>query len=416
MSKFLVQPIPMPAVYKSSQAWLHRFAILTAIFTFALLFIGGLVTSHQAGLSVPDWPTSYGWNMFTFPTKDWIGGIFFEHTHRLFASLIGLMIMVQAFAWQFNFRGWWRRALWTLLAIGALYLVVEFFQLCLEAAAIQTTAAPLMLTSLFLALSIAVLAFVVLFIVYGNRNELPANRLVSKLSWFTLLGVVIQGTLGGLTVKYYLPPAVSTAHAGLGQAVFCLTLVIAMVTNHKWNDGIVKRIEKSKIGLRVLTLATVVVIFIQLLLGAVMRHTFSGLAIPSWPLAPNGSLIPDFTSFGVAINFAHRTWALVVMLMMFITARSIFRWFPREKSLIVPMMLGMFLLGIQIMLGAITIWSKKAVTPTTLHVSCGAAILGTMVYIMIKSRHLLASKTAHASQVTHRSHALDKNLASVITE
>ncbi|HEX5316963.1 MAG TPA: COX15/CtaA family protein, partial [Candidatus Kapabacteria bacterium] len=89
----------MPVVYKSSQAWLHRFAILTAIFTFALIFVGGLVTSHQAGLSVPDWPTSYGWNMYTFPTKDWIGGIFFEHTHRLFASLIGLLIMVQAFAW-----------------------------------------------------------------------------------------------------------------------------------------------------------------------------------------------------------------------------------------------------------------------------------------------------------------------------
>jgi cytochrome c oxidase assembly protein subunit 15 len=346
MTRSCVREFPMPVVYKSSQAWLHRFAILTAIFTFALLFIGGLVTSHQAGLSVPDWPTSYGWNMFTFPMKDWTGNIFYEHTHRLFASLVGFLIL-------------------------SLAILLQIYE--------------------------------------------PQKR-VKRLAWFALGGVVAQGILGGITVLTYLPPAVSSAHAGLAQAVFCLTLAIAIVTNRKWNDEIIKRTERSKIGLRTLSLATVIVIFIQLLLGAVMRHTFSGLAIPTWPLAPNGSLIPDFTSFGVAINFAHRTWVFVVTIMMFITARSIFRWFPKEKSLIIPMMLGMFLLGIQIMLGAITIWTSKAVTPTTLHVSCGAAILGTMVYIMIKSRHMLAARAAHPSYVTNRTHVLDNNLSPVITE
>lgn len=346
MSQFLVQSFPMPVVYKSSQARLHRFAILTAISTFALLFIGGLVTSHQAGLSVPDWPTSYGWNMFTFPMKDWTGNIFYEHTHRLFASLVG-----------------------------------------------------------FLILSLAILLQI-----YEPRTW------VKRLGWFALGGVVVQGILGGITVLMYLPPAVSSAHAGLAQAVFCLTLAIAMVTNKRWDDQIIKRTEKSKIGLRTLSLATVIVIFIQLLLGAVMRHTFSGLAIPTWPLAPNGSFIPDFTSFGIAINFAHRTWALVVTLMMFITARSLFRWFPREKSLVIPMILGMFLLGVQIMLGAVTIWTGKAVTPTTLHVSCGAAILGTMAYIMIKSRHMLAPRVAHSSHKTDLSHVRENELPSLVTE
>ncbi len=346
MSKFLVRVFSMPVVYKSSQAWLHRFTILTAIFTFALLFIGGLVTSHQAGLSVPDWPNSYGWSMFTFPMKDWTGNIFYEHTHRLFASFVGFLILLLAILLQrYEQRAW-----------------------------------------------------------------------VKRLGWFALGGVVLQGILGGITVLMYLPPAVSTAHAGLGQAEFCLTLVIAMVTNRKWNDEIVKRTERSRFGLREFTLATVVVIFIQLLLGAVMRHTFSGLAIPTWPLAPGGSLIPDFTSFGVAINFAHRTWALLVMLMMFITARLIFQWFPREKSLVFPMILGMFLLGVQIMLGAITIWSKKAVTPTTLHVSGGAAILGTMVYIMVKSRHLLAPKNRNVASKSDRAPATQNNLSSVVAE
>ena len=144
-----------------------------------------------------------------------------------------------------------------------------------------------------------------------------------------------------------------------------------------------------------------------------MRHTFSGLAIPTWPLAQNGSLIPDFTSFGVAINFAHRTWALVVVLSMFATARVLFRDFPREKSLVAPMILGMLLLGIQIMLGAITIWTSKAVTPTTLHVSCGAAILGTMVYIMIQSRHLVLPKGTPRSPAVNPAYAKTRQLASI---
>ena len=404
----------MPVVYTSSQAWLHRFAILTATLTFGLLFIGGLVTSHAAGLSVPDWPTSYGWGMFNFPANDWIGGIFFEHTHRLFASLVGLLILIQTFAWQFDFRSWWKRALWILLGVGAVYLVTEFIKLFIEATAIQNTVAPILFTSFLLALSITALAFVILFAVYGSRGGLPLNRQVSMLNWFTLVGVLIQGTLGGLTVKYYLPPAISTAHAGLGQAVFCLTLAIAMVTDRNWAAEGTIHAERTKIGLRQLSLITVTIVFIQLLLGAVMRHTFSGLAIPTWPLAANGSLIPDFTSFGVAINFAHRTWAFVVAIAMFVTARYLFYYYPRVKSLTIPMIVGIFLLGVQIMLGAITIWTKKAVTPTTLHVSCGAAILGTMVYIMIKSRHVLAPKGAIITRRT-RTRA-EEQLPSLVTE
>ena len=78
--------------------WLHRFAVLLVIATFALLALGGTVTSKGVGLSVPDWPTTYDHNMFLFPTSLWIGGIFWEHTHRLLASLVGLSHL----AGQFN--------------------------------------------------------------------------------------------------------------------------------------------------------------------------------------------------------------------------------------------------------------------------------------------------------------------------
>src|SRR5687768_18516423 len=76
---------------------LHLFALLTAASTAVLIFAGGLVTSTGSGLSVPDWPNSYGWNMFTFPIENWVGGIFYEHSHRLIASTVGFLILVLAF-------------------------------------------------------------------------------------------------------------------------------------------------------------------------------------------------------------------------------------------------------------------------------------------------------------------------------
>src|ERR1700679_478380 len=86
---------------------LHWFAVLTAVATFLLLGAGGLVTSHGAGMSVPDWPNSYGYNMFLFPPSKWIGGIFYEHTHRLWASVVGLMTTVLAvWLWLRDSRRW----------------------------------------------------------------------------------------------------------------------------------------------------------------------------------------------------------------------------------------------------------------------------------------------------------------------
>src|SRR5215212_11274276 len=80
---------------------LHRLALLTAIATFPLIFMGGLVTSHGAGMSVPDWPNSYGYNMFTFPPSKWVGGIFYEHTHRLMGTVVGMLsIALVLFAWH----------------------------------------------------------------------------------------------------------------------------------------------------------------------------------------------------------------------------------------------------------------------------------------------------------------------------
>src|SRR5437660_3760862 len=99
---------------------LHAIALLTACATFPLIFMGGLVTSHGAGMSVPDWPNSYGYNMFLFPPRLWIGGILYEHTHRLMATVVGMLSIVLAI-WTFiaERRPWVR---W--LSAGVLGMVI----------------------------------------------------------------------------------------------------------------------------------------------------------------------------------------------------------------------------------------------------------------------------------------------------
>ena len=104
-------PVPHP--------WLARYAKLVVAATFCLIFLGAMVTSKDAGLSVPDWPTSYGYNMFTFPFSRWVGGIFFEHLHRQVASGIGLLTTILAiWIWRARCAPWLR---W--LGLGAFVLV-----------------------------------------------------------------------------------------------------------------------------------------------------------------------------------------------------------------------------------------------------------------------------------------------------
>src|SRR5215212_8025575 len=196
---------------------LHRFSKLLAASTVVLILAGSLVTSHDAGLSVPDWPTSYGWNMFTFPPSMWVANILYEHGHRLIASTVGfLTIIMTVWLWKAEPRRWLR--------------------------------------------------------------------------WFgvaTLGSVVAQGLLGGLTVLFFLPAAISTAHAGLAEIFFCMTVAIAIFTSPGWMLGYgVGAADGGPTGppLRRLATTATVVIYTQILVGATMRHTGAGLAIPDFPL------------------------------------------------------------------------------------------------------------------------------------
>ena len=109
------------AVIDRRYIWLHRFAWFTSIATLFLICSGGMVTSKGVGLAVPDWPTTFGYNMFLFPVSKWVGGIFFEHTHRLIASTVGFLTIILAiWIWRVDRRRWLRNL--GFAALGAVVL------------------------------------------------------------------------------------------------------------------------------------------------------------------------------------------------------------------------------------------------------------------------------------------------------
>ncbi len=336
----------MNANAQSYSPWQHRFIVVTAIATFLLLGSGGMVTSHEAGMSVPDWPNTYGYNMFAFPFSKWVGGIFYEHTHRLLASGIGLLTTVLAiWLWFKDSREWMR---W-----------------------------------------LGVLAFVL---------------------------VALQGVLGGLRVTLDMDK-LGIVHGALAQLFFVLICALALFTSRWWQnqgragspqpaDGAIGTSRPTDKNLRTLVLATTILIFLQLILGATMRHQHAGLAIPDFPLA-YGKVWPDTSASAVAsynehrmsaiaenpitagqivLQMAHRLVAVAILVLVAICvwqvrspgfSRSelpegetpnVFRWYAY---------VWLTLIVAQIALGAWTIWSNKAADVATAHVLVGALTLVT---------------------------------------
>ena len=293
---------------------LHRFAVVTAAATLLLIAAGGLVTSTESGLSVPDWPTTYGWNMFTFPVSKWVGGIRFEHTHRLIASTVGFLTILLA-------------------------------------------------------------------IVLARREP---RRWVRRLGYLAVAAVVAQGVLGGLTVLLLLPTAVSVAHACLAQTFFCLTVAIAVVTSPRWNYATPAdlRAAFAQDPVARITAVATGAIFLQLLVGAIMRHTKAGLAIPDFPLAL-GRIVPPMTSLPVAIHFAHRVGAVIVAALM---GLCVWRAAGSGRSGLKKAAAGLAaLVCVQIALGALTVLTRKSVLATTAHVAVGALLLGSTLALCLSS-------------------------------
>ena len=211
---------------RTGNTWVRFLSKLLVFTTLFLIFAGALVKSHEVGLSVPDWPTSYGYQMFFFPFSDMVGGIFYEHGHRLIATIVGMLTVV--------------------LAIS-LYI--------------------------------------------------SDDRLWMKKIGFTALGfIIIQGIFGGLTVLFFLPTPVSVIHAVLAQTFLIIIIFIAYGLSNERGIRIKAELTEGDDTLKNPVFLVTGFVFLQLTIGALMRHTQSGLAITDFPLA-GGHFFPPFGAF-----------------------------------------------------------------------------------------------------------------------
>jgi cytochrome c oxidase assembly protein subunit 15 len=217
---------------------------------------------------------------------------------------------------------------------------------------------------------------------------------VKRLTLVALGAIVAQGLLGGITVLTKLPPAVSSAHAGLAEMFFALTVSLALFTSPGWArayaaspraPGSTQPLAADR-GLRRLSVLAIAVVYLQILLGAVMRHTGAGLAIPDFPLM-FGRLVPPpdlLASGAVAIHFAHRVCALVLAIFLVAEAWRILRRHGDRPELRRPAALLMALLVLQITLGGLTVLTAKDVIVNTAHLATGALIFATTVVLALR--------------------------------
>jgi cytochrome c oxidase assembly protein subunit 15 len=287
----------------------HRFAVFLALSTFLLILAGASVTSNDAGLSVPDWPTSFG-SLYRIPPM--VGGVKFEHGHRMVAQFIGLLTIVLALWTQRVDRRAWMRAH-------------------------------------------------------------PRAALAT---------VIAQGILGGITVLFYLPPAVSTAHATLGQTFFCIVISMALFTGRGWVQAAPVLIaESERPRLTTLSVLAVAAVYLQLILGAAFRH--SGM-----------KLLP------------HLVGAVAVTAVLLWTSVRVLSQYRRTPQLRQPAVALLVLLFVQLSLGFGSYltrieWGKGAPRPgmsmvltTTAHVAVGALLLATSVILAIQARrHTVVEET-----------------------
>jgi len=223
------------------------------------------------------------------------------------------------------------------------------------------------------------------------------RRSVRWLGIAALAAVVLQGVLGGVTVLLKLPVPVAMAHAGLAEIFFCLTAAIALVTSSSWLEAPAPGADAGRPPLRTLSAVTVGVVFIQVLAGALVRHTGAGLVIPDFPLA-FGRLWPSVTSGPVAYQMLHRVGAVVVAALVIWTIAVTMRRHGDVPGLRRPALALALLLAWQLYLGAAIIWTRRAVVPTTTHVLSGALVLVTSLVLALRARRLLAPAPASSGE------------------
>jgi len=231
------------------------------------------------------------------------------------------------------------------------------------------------------------------------------RRWVRRLGLAAVAAVIIQAVLGGLTVLLKLPVALAVAHAGVAEIFFCLTATIALVTSRSWLAAEAPMSDAGRPRLRTLSVVTAAAVYLQVLVGALVRHTGAGLAIPDFPLS-FGRLVPEAFPALVLYHFAHRVGALAVTVCVVWLVAAILRRHRDRPALTRPALILIGLLGWQIFLGAAIVWTRRAVVPTTTHVLSGALVLVTTVIIALRAHcELVPAAPARSPAVPEPAHS-----------
>lgn len=350
------------------------------------------MTSHGVGMAVPDWPNTYGYNMFYFPFSQWVGGIFWEHSHRLVASLVGLMTLILTiWAHGMGGRKLLRYVLFPLALIVTVLIFVRIEQNTVQHASITGAVAFLSLACSF----------------FWPRMQ-PASSLVRKLCWLALFLVIVQGLLGGLRVTLY-KDEIGIFHATLAQLFLVLMVVVAFASSRAWAHW--KQVSTQSLNparlFSWLMLICCVLTVAQLALGAFMRHEHAGLAVTGFPMAYDSYLWPPvdaefvdqlnvqrvdhrefdpITVLHVKVHMFHRLMALI----LFTSGVSMVFWsfkrFGSRHPLSILCVVWFGLLCLQVLLGAATVWSNKAADIATVHVLIGALTLAHGSFMVLAAR------------------------------
>ncbi len=234
--------------------------------------------------------------------------------------------------------------------------------------------------------------------VFAARME--PRRWVRRCAYAAFAIIIVQAVLGGITVLFELPLAVAVAHAATAQALFCLMVAIAVFTNPRWErmPHVDERV-RARLPLAMLAAITTAAIYVQILIGALMRHLGAGLVIPDFPLS-FGEAVPPFWNIYIAVNFAHRVGALIVSALIIWTVARVLREHRDVAALRRPALGLLLLLAAQLSLGAITIWSGRQVIPTTSHVAIGAAVLATSLALTLKAWRIAGVR--HSIELSER--------------
>jgi cytochrome c oxidase assembly protein subunit 15 len=217
---------------------------------------------------------------------------------------------------------------------------------------------------------------------------------VRGLAWACLGAVVAQGLLGGATVLLMLPPQISIAHAVLAQTFLCLVTWLAFAVSREGSSVATAQGPRATRAVGAAALA-VGAVWLQLLLGAVMRHNEAGLAVPFFPVDAAGRLLPERVDARVVLHLLHRGFAFVVLPLVLLAAVRVARAWPRLA--VHAAALGVLVVG-QLLLGATVIWTAGrsaednltpvvSPVPASLHVATGALLLALAWLLFLRARH-----------------------------